>query len=108
MAMKHNRYSEEALMEVFKTPRPDNTSVIRWKDTWRDDTERRYEVKNFTAAVALLTANDVDPLFYQLHSIPYPLGNDPSGGAVFSVEKHYIVFFKEEHYVFFKLHQGLA
>lgn len=91
-------------MEVFQTPRPDPKSITRWKNKWRDDVDRRIRVDNFTAAVKLLAESDIDPLFYQFVSKPYPETNTDG----YHNDLHYIVFFKPEHEVFFKLHQGLA
>jgi len=87
-------------MEVFGTPNPDRMAVERWKQTWRD-TAGRIEVKNFNASVKLLNESDVDPLFYQFFAEHAETTDD-------SAERYFVVFYKDEHEVFFKLHQGLA
>lgn len=83
-------------MEVFGTPRPNKDAVTRWKAKWRD-THGKIQVSSFNDAIKLLTESDVDPLFYQFFAEPGHPSND-------AAEKYYIVFYKDEHEVFFKLH----
>ena len=93
--------SDEALIEVFGTPAADSSTIRRWKMTWRNS-DRRVRVQNFNQTVKRLDEAGVDPLFYQFYS---DTGND---GTVDAMEKFYTVFYKDEHYVFFKLHSGIA
>jgi hypothetical protein len=96
-------YSKESLMEIFGTPGVDPATVRRWKTTWRDNT-KRLRVRSFTDTVRQLTDAEVDPLFYQFYS---GLEGSPDGSSDAS-ECYYVTFFKDEHYVFFKLHSGIA
>jgi len=93
-------YSREALIEVFGTPNPSSQAVSRWKMSWRD-VRGRVRVYSYRDAMAFLNESGVDPLFYQLAA---DTGSDLSDQA----EKYYIVFYKDEHEVFFKLHNGIG
>jgi hypothetical protein len=86
------RYADESLLEIFGTTRPNQTTINRWKFAWRD-TKGKVEVESFSSARRILAENDIDPLFYQSHATAIELTN-----------RIFIVFFYEEHEVFFKLH----
>jgi hypothetical protein len=86
------KYSREALMAVFGTPRPDRTAVAKWKMKWRS-TAGRIEVSNMSATIKQLEANEVDPLNYQFVY-------DPDGENGESV---YVVFYDPQDEVLFKL-----
>ena len=69
-------------------------TIVRWKATWRN-TGGKVRVANYTTAVRMLKSmTNIDPLFYQFIS----------GDA----GESYIVFYKHEHEVFFKIHQDLG
>jgi len=90
------------LIEIFGTDSPSASAVSRWRATWRDR-KGKIQVSSFNQTIKFLEENSVDPLFYQFYA---DTGGDGSGGDV--QEKFYVVFYKEEHEVFFKLHQGMA
>lgn len=96
-------YSKEALIEIFGTPGVDAATVRRWKVSWRDN-DRRLRVRSFTNTVRQLTAAEIDPLFYQFYT---GLEGSPDGKSDAN-EVYYVTFFKDEHYVFFKLHTGIS
>lgn len=95
-----DKYSQEALMEVFGTPNPDPSSIVRWKWKWKHR-RGKVQVENFNAAIKILQEANIDPLFYQI-------GADIGDSIEDSKEDYYIAFYKEEHEVFFKLHAGIA
>jgi hypothetical protein len=94
-----NRYADECLMEIFGTTRPSPATINRWKLAWRD-TGGKVAVESFHAARKLLAENDIDPLFYQFRST----SSYPDGEA----DSFCIVFFYDEHEVFFKLHSAMG
>jgi hypothetical protein len=95
MVVNSYRESPEALIEVFGTPHPSRDAIIKWKARWREE-KGKIKVNNFNAAIKLLEESGVDPLFYQFWADP-------------GIQKDfYVVFWKEEHEVFFKLHTGIA
>ena len=95
-----DRFDDADLMEVFGTTGVSVNTIQRWKMTWRDNGSHRIEVKSYVDAMRLLNQSEVPQLFYQFTSLVMP----EAGGA----DKFFVVFYKPEHQVFFKLHQGLA
>lgn len=93
MKKKKPRYSEEALMDVFGTPRPSPLAVNEWKNRWRY-THGKIKVPAYITAIQQLNEADIDPLYYQFFS-------DVS-------DNHYIVFYNAEHEFFFKLHNNIT
>jgi hypothetical protein len=87
------RNTDESLFEIFGTTRPNQKTITRWKFSWRD-TKGKVEVESFSSAAKILAENDVDPLFYQFSATASELTN-----------RIFVVFFYEEHEVFFKLHR---
>jgi hypothetical protein len=98
--MSTERFDDADLMEVFGTTGVSIKTIHRWKMTWREDVTRRIEIKSFTDTMRLLENNGVSPLFYQFNSVVMP--------GTGSNDRFFVVFYKPEHEVFFKLHQGLA
>jgi hypothetical protein len=92
------RYSNAALMDVFGSIGASPTAIVRWKQQWRD-TSGKVEVSSFHSAVVLLRQYEIDPLYYQF--ISYTDG-------IMSPSLHYIVFYKMEHEVIFKLTSGIT
>lgn len=95
--MKSKRYDEESLMDVFGTPRPTDSVIWKWKGEWRD-TATRVRVTSFSAAIVLLRESGIDPVYYQI----------VSSDDEHEIYHHYIVFYKAEHAVYFKLHNGFT
>lgn len=85
--MTHN----EALIEVFGTSRPAESTIRRWRRSWRDN-EQCCKIESFNETLKFIQEYDIDSLFYQIKSVD---------GI-----KH-IVFFKNEDYVFFKIHNNI-
>jgi hypothetical protein len=96
--MNKSRYSVDALMDIFGTPRPNQSVVWNWKGTWRD-TGTRVQVYSFHEALKFLYEHDIDSLYYQIVS---DHGRGPSDTG------NYMVFYKDEHAVYFKLHNGFT
>lgn len=95
-----DKYSQEALMEVFGTPNPDPGSIVRWKWKWKHK-RGKVPVENFNTALKILREANIDPLFYQIGA---DLRDEQSNKA----DEYFIAFYKEEHEVFFKLHAGIS
>ena len=102
--MSKSRYSVDALMDVFGTPRPNQSVIWNWKGTWRE-TGTRVKVIGFHNGLAFLSQNDIDPLYYQIVS---GLQDFLNGVASTKGAANYIVFYKNEHAVYFKLHTGFT
>lgn len=98
MAVKKVRYSTEALMDIFDTPAPSHNAIRKWKARWRSG-DNKVPVASFAAAMKLLAGTEIDSLYYQIRC-------DPSDA--FDTPKNYIVFYREEHQVYFKLHNGIS
>lgn len=98
VAGREYKSSPETFMEIFGTTKPSQSAVIKWKSQWRS-TKGRIEVKSFKDAIKLLDEAGVEPLFYQFSAEP---------AENLSKDKFFIVFYSEEHEVFFKLHNDLA
>ncbi len=96
--MSKSRYSADALMDIFGTPRPNQSVIWNWKGTWRD-TGTRVKVNSFHDGLKFLSQNDIDPLYYQIVS---------AGGDYADATGNYLVFYKNEHAVYFKLHTGFT
>jgi hypothetical protein len=97
---RDGKYSTEALMEVFGTPNPSPDTVTRWRWSWKHH-RGRVKIANFGSAIRIMRESGVDPLFYQM-------GADVKDTTDDWPEDYYIIFYKEEHEVFFKLHAGIA
>lgn len=100
--MSNSRYSDDALMDIFQTTGASHQAIWKWKGKWRDS-RSRVAVDNFTEAMKILIENNIDPLYYQIRS--EVTGDQFSGGGV---DTRYIVFYREEHEIFFKLHYGIT
>jgi hypothetical protein len=94
--MSKSRYNVDALIDVFGTPKPNESVIWGWKGSWRD-TGTRVKVSGFNHALKLLSEHDIDPLYYQI--VSGIQGND----AV-----NYIVFYNDDHAVYFKLHTSFT
>ena len=101
--MSKSRYSVDALMDVFGTPRPNQSVIWNWKGTWRE-TGTRVKVIGFHDGLKFLSQNGIDPLYYQIVSGLQNFLNGVQGEDA----ANYIVFYKNEHAVYFKLHTGFT
>ena len=101
--MSKSRYSVDALMDVFGTPRPNQSVIWNWKGTWRD-TGTRVKVIGFHNGLTFLSQNGIDPLYYQIVSGLQDFLKEVQGEDA----ANYIVFYKNEHAVYFKLHTGFT
>lgn len=95
--MKKVRYSTEALMDIFDTPAASPNAIRKWKARWRYSTTK-VSVNTFSEAIKLLAETDIDPLYYQICC---------DAGDAWATPNNYIVFYREEHQVYFKLHNGI-
>jgi hypothetical protein len=91
-------------MDIFGTPRPIQSVVWNWKGSWRD-TGTRVKVNSFHDGLKFLHENDIDPLYYQIVS---GMQNFLDGTQYGSDAGNYLVFYKDEHAVYFKLHNGFT
>lgn len=82
-------------MDIFGTSRPNQSAVGKWRLGWKDKRER-IKVNSFNSTIKFLEANNIDPLLYQFYAEP---GED---------KLFYVVFYENEHEVFFKLHSGIT
>lgn len=88
-------------MEVFGTPTPSTQAQNRWRASWRNSESKIY-VDSYTIAQKIIIEAEIDPLFYQFGA---DISENPFHDAA---EKYYVIFFKKEHEVFFKLHYGIS
>lgn len=93
-----SQYNAADLIDTFGTPNPSSTAVQKWKASWRE-TGGMVKVTNYTAAARFLEEAGIDRLFYQFWS------KHEDAEATVGL---YVIFFKEEHEVFFKLHAGIT
>lgn len=100
MKSKRVKFSKEALIEVFQTPRPSADAIAKWRASWRDS-EHRVEVINYMNTIKFLSGiPEIDPLFYQTKTEVDPDYADES--------TLFVVFYKPEHEAYFKIHQNLG
>lgn len=91
--MKGKYFSnKDALIDIFGTPSPSLKAIAKWRLSWRESNSQ-VQVDSFAAATRMMKENDIDPLFYQFYS---------AGDELF------VVFYYDEHEVFFKLHYNIA
>ena len=94
--------SKEALMEVFQTPVPSAMAISNWKKRW-ENSPNRVAIEYYSRTINFLEANGIDSLFYQ-----FTTEKNTSDEVYWDNKITYVVFYKEEHEVFFKLHYGIS